>query len=61
MQAQAAVVAAMAASEITPDEAAAVASMLETQRRAIETHDHEQRIRDLEANKAESARDPAAE
>src|SRR5258708_22570944 len=36
MQAQAAVVAAMAAGELTPDEAAAVASVLENQRRAIE-------------------------
>jgi hypothetical protein len=60
VQAQAAVVAAMANAQITPDEAAAVASVLEIQRRAIETHNHEQRIRDLEADKAEPARSAAA-
>ncbi len=48
VQAQAAVVAAMAAGELTPDEAAAVASVLENQRRAIETWDHEKRLQALE-------------
>jgi hypothetical protein len=48
VQAQAALVAAMSRGEVTPDEAAAIGSVLETQRRAIETHDHERRIRDLE-------------
>lgn len=52
VQAQAAVVAAMARGELTPDEAAAVGSLLETQRRAIETHEHEGRIRALEEKKA---------
>lgn len=51
VQAQAAVVAAMAAGTITPDEAAAIGQVLEGQRRAIETHDHEKRIRGLEAKK----------
>lgn len=46
--AQAAVVAAMSRGELTPDEAASVATVLETQRRAIETHDHERRIQELE-------------
>ena len=45
--AQAAVIAAMAKGEITPDEAAAIAGVLEAQRRAIETHDHERRIEAL--------------
>lgn len=48
VQAQAAVIAAMARGELTPDEAAAVASVLETQRRALETGDHERRLAALE-------------
>jgi hypothetical protein len=48
VQAQAAVIAAMARGDLTPDEAAAVASVLETQRRALETHDHERRLATLE-------------
>lgn len=48
VQAQAAVIAAMARGELTPDEAASVASVLEAQRRAIETHDHERRLSALE-------------
>src|SRR5471032_1859706 len=55
IQAQAALVAAMARGEVTPLEAASIASVLETQRRAIETHDHEQLIRELEEKKAEPA------
>ena len=51
VQSQAAVVAAMAAGHITPDEAASVSTVLETQRRALETHDHEHRIRELEERK----------
>ena len=46
--AQAVLVAAMAKGEISPDEASSVASVLETQRRAIETNDHELRIQELE-------------
>jgi hypothetical protein len=55
VQAQAALVAAMSTGQITPEEAASVASVLETQRRAIETHDHERRIRELENKRAEPA------
>jgi len=45
----AAVVAAMANGELTPDEAALVASVLEVRRRSIETVEHENRLRILEA------------
>jgi hypothetical protein len=48
IRAQAALIAALAKGEITPDEAASIAGVLETQRRAIETHDHTRRIRELE-------------
>jgi len=51
IKAQAAVVAAMATGEITPQEARAMADVLECQRRAIETYDHEQRIVALEAER----------
>lgn len=44
----AAVVAAMAAGEIAPDEAAAVASVIEGQRRALETAELDRRITELE-------------
>jgi DNA-binding GntR family transcriptional regulator len=47
------VVAAMAAQQITPEEAKAVADVLESQRRAIETHDHDKRLQALEQKKAE--------
>ena len=58
VQAQAAVIAAMACGELTPDEAAAVAGVLEIQRRALETHDHDRRLAALEgqASKAEPPR-----
>ncbi|MBS0537375.1 MAG: hypothetical protein JSR47_01380 [Proteobacteria bacterium] len=59
--AQAAVVAAMSRGDLTPDEAASVASVLENQRRAIETHDHERRIRELEEEEAKRARPAAAD
>jgi uncharacterized protein DUF5681 len=39
---------AMAAGELTPDEAGAVAGVLEAKRRAIETVEHEERLRKLE-------------
>jgi len=51
LRAQAAVVAAMATGEITPQEARAMADVLECQRRAIETYDHEQRIVALETER----------
>jgi hypothetical protein len=53
VQAQAAVVAAVARGDLTPDEGAAIGSLLENQRRAVETHDHEQRLQALEQKKAE--------
>ena len=57
MQAQAALVAALSRGEVTPEEAAAIASVLETQRRAFETLDHEQRLGAIEARiKAEPER-----
>jgi Family of unknown function (DUF5681) len=43
-----AIAGAMAAGELTPDEAGAVAGVLEAKRRAIETVDHEERLRKLE-------------
>jgi hypothetical protein len=58
--AQAAVVAAMAKGEISPEEASAVAGVLETQRRAIETNDHELRIQELEGQ-AKSGKDAGAD
>ncbi|NNM55852.1 DUF5681 domain-containing protein [Acidocella sp.] len=50
-QALAAVVQAMAAGEIAPDEAQAVSAVLEGQRRAIETVELERRIAELENRK----------
>ena len=41
----------MAAGEITPDEGAAVAAVLETRRRAIETVELESRVAALEEKK----------
>jgi hypothetical protein len=54
VQAQANVIAALARAELTPDEAASIASVLEAQRRAIETQDHERRIVALEEKKADA-------
>jgi hypothetical protein len=48
VQAHAAVVAQMAAGELTPDEASTVGDVLETQRRAIETYVHEKLLREWE-------------
>lgn len=59
VRAQAAVIAAMARGELTPDEAAQVASALESQRRAIETHDHDVRLRALEEQRAAATDQPA--
>lgn len=47
-KAMASVVAAMAAGEITPSEAAAVAGVVETYRRTVETADMERRLTALE-------------
>ncbi len=49
VRAHAMVVAAMSAGSLTPDEAAAVASVLEAQRRAFEVVDLAQRVEQLEA------------
>jgi hypothetical protein len=43
-----AIAGAMAAGELTPDEAGAVAGVIEAKRRAIETVEHEERLRKLE-------------
>ena len=51
LKCQAAVVAGVSSGELSPDEAAALSSILEAQRRAIETTDHENRIRELERQK----------
>jgi Family of unknown function (DUF5681) len=48
LKAQAATIQAMAAGEITPDEAATVVSVLETKRKAIETVHLEERVAKLE-------------
>jgi hypothetical protein len=48
LKAQAAAIEAMASGEITPDEAATVASVLEAKRRAIETVEIEKRVKALE-------------
>ena len=47
--AQAVMIDAMAKGEISPEEAASVASVLETQRRAIETNEHTRQIEELRA------------
>ena len=47
----AAITAAVAAGDLSPEEAAAVAAVLETQRRAIETGELEQRVAGLEAQR----------
>jgi hypothetical protein len=55
VQAQAAVIAAMAAGEITPEEANTIADLLEKQRRALETCDL---ARQIEGGDAETPADP---
>ena len=49
----AAVIAAVAAGDVTPDEGQAVAALLEAHRRAIETTDLDKRIAALEAQNAD--------
>jgi len=51
--AQAAVIAAMASGEITPEEAQSIAALLEAQRRTIETHDHALQIEELKVQMKE--------
>jgi hypothetical protein len=60
VRAQAAVVAAMASGEITPEEAASVASLLDSQRRAIETCNLDVRITALEEREVEAPATPSA-
>ncbi len=55
VQAHAALIAAVAAGEVTPEEAAALSSLLENQRRSLETYDHEKRLQAWEAEKARAA------
>jgi hypothetical protein len=50
LKAQAAAIRAMACGEITPDEAATIAGLLEARRKAIETVDLERRLIAVEAN-----------
>jgi hypothetical protein len=52
VQAHAALVAEMAAGELTPEEASAVSNLLDNQRKAIETYDLEKRIQALETERA---------
>jgi len=49
-----AIVAAVARGDLTPEEAAAIGAVLEAQRRAIETADHEQRLSALEAERGKA-------
>jgi hypothetical protein len=53
LKAQAATIEAMASGEITPDEAATIAGVLEAKRRAIETVEIEERIKALEQQVSE--------
>lgn len=55
VRAQAALIAAMSRGEVSPGEAASIANVLEIQRRAIETHDHEGRIQALMEKQNEKA------
>ncbi len=48
VKAHAALVAAVAGGELTPGEGAEVSKLLENQRRAIETADHEERLQSIE-------------
>ena len=53
LKAQAATISAMADGEVTPDEAATIAGVLEAKRRAIETVQLEERITKLEQQQTE--------
>jgi hypothetical protein len=55
VQAFSALIAAVAAGEVTPDEASSLSNLLEHQRRSLETYDHEKRLRAWEAEKAAAA------
>ncbi len=60
MQAQAALVAAVSRGELTPSEAAEVSALLENQRRALETSDHEARLQALEEERSLASADGPA-
>ena len=51
IKAHAALVALMAAGQVTPEEASSVSNVLDNQRKALETYDHELRIQTLEAER----------
>ena len=55
-EAQATVVRAVAAGELTPDEGTALSGILEARRKVIETQDHENRISALEETKKNHAK-----
>lgn len=59
VQAQAVVIAAVAQGELTAEEAASLSSLLENQRRAIETHDLERRLTALESKSSSASPSPA--
>jgi thioredoxin-like negative regulator of GroEL len=52
VKAQAALVAAVAAGEVTTEEASSLSTLLENQRRAIETHDFARRLEALERGRS---------
>lgn len=56
VKAQAELVACLARGELTVEEAASISSLLENQRRAIETSDHARRIEELESRKKKERR-----
>jgi hypothetical protein len=51
VQAHARLVALMSEGEVTPEQASAISNVLDNQRKALETYDHEQRIQELEAER----------
>ena len=59
MRAHAAVMAALAAQTITPEEATSIATALDAQRRAIEVVDLERRVRALEEEDEEDKEEPS--
>ena len=59
VQAHAAVVGLMSAGELTPEEASAVGNVLENQRRALVTIDHEKRLQALENEELDGGRQPS--
>ncbi len=60
VQAQAALIAAVAQGELTAEEAASLSALLENQRRAIDTHDLERRLEALESKSSSASPSPDA-